>query len=99
FYFVPSADVKIFLLVDPLVGAKRIMKAGRLEETAKTEKEAVKITKAREKSDIKRYKKLYGIKNYADPKHYDLMINTTKLTVEQVQDLVVCYIEKVRKLV
>ena len=99
FHFVPSADVKIHLLVNPLVGAERIMKAGRLEESAKSIKQAAKIAKTREKSDIKRYKKLYNIKNYADPRHYDLMIDTTKLTIDQVNQVVLCYIENVRRLV
>jgi len=99
FYFVPSADVKIFLLVNPLVGAKRIMKAKRIEENTKSIEEAARIAREREESDIRRYRKLYNIENYADPKHYDLMIDTTKMTIEQVNDLVTYYIEKVKKLI
>lgn len=99
FHFIPSADVKIFLLVNPSSGAKRIMKAGRLEESAESLQEAAMITKAREDSDIRRYKKLYHIENYSDPRHYDLMIDTTKLSIDQVNDLVVYYIKTIRKLV
>lgn len=38
----------------------------------------------REKSELKRYKKCYKIENYSDDKHFDLIINSTNLTPQEI---------------
>ncbi len=44
-------------------------------------------TLAREASIARRYKRFYKIRNWADPDHYDLIINTTYLTVNQTVEI------------
>lgn len=43
---------------------------------------------AREASEVKRYKKLYGI-NYLEPSYYDLIIDTSDLSPEQIVDEII----------
>ena len=50
---------------------------------SKNIKELIKKIKQREQSERKRYKELYKI-DYHDKKLYDLMIDTTKLSVKEV---------------
>jgi len=83
-YFIPHS-FKIFLSVAPEEGAERIVNhlkegAERNETKYKTTKEAMKGLAERNRNDVERYKKHYGIENVHDPKHFDLMIDTTKVS-------------------
>lgn len=82
-YFIPYANLKVFLDCDDRVRAERISKDKRSDEKSKNIKELIKKIKQREQSERKRYKELYKI-DYHDKKLYDLMIDTTKLSVKEV---------------
>ena len=87
YYFIPDS-VKIFLDVDEKVGAKRIFKEKRSRERFSDEKEALQSLKKRQESDKKRYKKYYGI-NPFKKEHYDLVIDTSDKSIDQVLDIIV----------
>jgi cytidylate kinase len=90
-FFIPNS-IKIFLDVDPLIGAKRVMDRRKGVEVYKNVKEAAKKLKERDKSDQKRYKQLYGI-NYADKKKYDLVIDTTKTKAEGIVKQIIKFVK------
>jgi len=92
-YFIPNS-IKIFLLVKPEIGAKRIFNEKRKEEKYGNEKKELKSLKERLKSDIKRYSKIYGIKNYYDIKNYDIVIDTSYLTIPQMDNAILGAISK-----
>jgi len=85
--FIPHS-FKIFLKVDEELAAERVLKdhldgKRKSEREFETLKEALAAIRQRRKLDLARYKKLYKV-NHLDPKHYDLVIDTTGKTVEQV---------------
>ncbi len=83
FYFIPNS-FKIFLTVDPTIAAERIFYEQRESELKKSSIEETKKTlKIREESDRKTYKELYGLDCY-NKKHYDLVIDTTNLSHDEV---------------
>jgi CMP/dCMP kinase len=86
--FIPNS-LKVYLTVSPDVAAKRILLDKDNPERNSQSKvssisEIKKLCVERDKSDVLRYKKIYGIKNFNDKKNYDLVIDTSKLTIEQV---------------
>jgi cytidylate kinase len=86
FYFIPKS-VKIFLEVDPGKAAERIFRDQRPDEKSKeTAAEILESMKKRIQSDKTRYQKYYGIGNFMDRAHYDIVIDTTELTIKQVAD-------------
>jgi cytidylate kinase len=95
FFFIPKS-IKIFLEANDEVRAKRTMEEGRKQENHKSLNEALKKLKARDASDVKRYKKLYKV-NPFDPKNYDLVVDTTNNTVEQTADMVYDFVIKKMK--
>ncbi len=82
FLFVPNA-VKIFLDCDDKVRAERIFKDTRPKERNVTLAMTQQNIRKRETSENKRYEKVYGFNCY-DKSHFDLTIDTTKLTIAQV---------------
>jgi len=83
FHFIPDA-VKVFLDVDQDVGAKRVFADLRPDEKENTSLAATKANiQKRIESERKRYRKYYGVDCY-DKKYYDIIIDTTKRTPEQV---------------
>ena len=91
FHFVPQS-FKVFLELDPLVAAERILNDAKVnpmrhKETIggfnTAEQIAESITK-RLQSERKRYQELYGIEDQTDPKNFDLVINTKEIPLEQV---------------
>ncbi len=82
FDFLPNS-IKIFLNVDEIVGAERIFKHKRVEEKASDVNELIKNIREREKYEKERYKKVYKI-DITDKNNYDLVIDTTKLSIEEV---------------
>lgn len=95
-YFIPNS-IKIFLTVKPEIGAKRIFKEKRKEEKYKSIKEELKALKERLKSDVKRYKRYYGVKNVYDLKNYDIIIDTSYLTISQMNKAVLKVINSYKK--
>ncbi len=87
-YFLPYADLKIFLDCEDRVRAERILKDKRSDEKSKSLKELVKKIRQREQSERKRYNKLYKI-DYRDEKLYNLIIDTTKLSIKKVVDKII----------
>lgn len=80
-------SVKVFLECSLKVGAERI--AGHKHAKRKHEADITSPQKAllalrrRITSDTRRYRMLYRV-NIFDPRHYDIVVNTTKLTPRQV---------------
>jgi len=95
YYFIPNS-VKIFLDVSPEIGAKRIMPSRRKEEKMNSIKEAVQMWHERVNSDIKRYKKYYKINPY-NKEQFDLVINTTSLTIKQTAEKILNYLNSAKK--
>ena len=95
-HFIPNS-IKIFLKVDLKEAVKRIIKHGRDDEKYKDEREAEKSTKERLESEKKRYKEYYNIKDFTDRNNYDLYLDTTDLTLEEVFSKVVKFLESKKK--
>lgn len=87
-FFIPNADLKIFLDCNDKVRASRILKDERKEEKGKNISEIIKKIGAREQSERKRYKHYYNV-DYYDKKLYNLIINTTKLSAKEVVDKII----------
>ena len=81
--FIPNANFKVFLDADETVRAQRILKDSRTLEKSTELKETLAKLKVREESEIKRYKQYYNFDCY-DNNKYDISINTTNLTPEEV---------------
>jgi len=82
-HFMPKS-IKIFLRADLEKAAERIFREKRKSERKyKNAADVLKELKERMKSDEKRYKKYYGINGVYDIKNYDLVIDTTNMTIEE----------------
>ena len=86
FYAQPKA-FKILLDVDEEVAGERIFKAERDTDKHATKKHAVDEVKERNSSDEARYKKLYNVDLW-DPNNYNLVIDTSERTPEEVLDII-----------
>ena len=82
FHFIPHS-FKIYLDADPEVRAKRVFMDNRHVEGFRSIEDTKKALAERELSDKKRYKKYYNINVY-DKRHFDMIIDTTNLSVEEV---------------
>lgn len=97
-YFIPQS-IKIYLDVDKKIGAKRVFdelqkKSGRNEDKdLETMKDVLKSHKKRIKSDRKRYKKYYNIDVYS-PKNYDLVLDTSGFSIEEVFEKVYNFVKE-----
>jgi len=91
FHFIPHS-FKVRLDVDPRVGAKRIFDARRGEQQAERQygsvEEVLRGNQVRNTSDRKRYRMYYGV-NPEDPGHYDLIVDTTDRTVDEVAQCII----------
>lgn len=99
FHFIPFS-LKLFLIVGDKEAAKRIHSDVKNKaEGRKVEKESTSLAatlaaiKKRKKSEELRYKNYYGLNPY-DTKQYDLVIDTTKTTPEEVAGKVVDAVKK-----
>lgn len=96
-WFLIPQSVKIYIKVDPMVGARRIfadlpINQGRNEGNNLHSVEDVLASNIkRAQSDDVRYKKYYN-KNCFDLNNYDLVVDTTKLTPEEAYKKVYEYI-------
>lgn len=85
FHFVPDSK-KVFLDVDMDEGAKRVFNDLRPAEKENVTLEDTKESlKRRIESENKRYMEYYGV-DIRDKSRFDLWIDTTKMTVEEVVD-------------
>jgi cytidylate kinase len=82
-FFIPRADLKIFLECEDKARAERILKDNRAIEKSKDINEMIKKIKKREESERKRYKEYYGI-DYYKRDLYDCIIDTTNLSINEV---------------
>lgn len=87
FHFIPQS-FKIFLTVDPRVAAERVFNARKTEERSDeapcaTVEEQQAVLQERLKNDRTRYLKYYDF-DYLDPANYDLVIDTSRLTPEEI---------------
>ena len=85
FHFIPDS-LKVFLDVNPEIGAQRVLKDQRpSEQAAKTLEAMIEILTKRVESDKKRYRENYDFDCY-DFSHYDLVIDTSLLTAQEVAE-------------
>ncbi|PIN87518.1 hypothetical protein COV12_03490 [Candidatus Woesearchaeota archaeon CG10_big_fil_rev_8_21_14_0_10_32_24] len=100
FHFIPES-IKIYVKVDPNVGAERIWKDLQKKELAEQRNEGNIISleqlKAsvilREEQDAARYKKYYGIDNRKESQ-FDLVVDSTVPSAEEVADEIMKYTER-----
>lgn len=100
FYFIPDS-IKIFLDAELKTRAERILKDIfirnlRKEEKAKTIREAIEEMKKREESEKKRYQKYYHLNPY-NQKHYDLVLDTTAASPEEIAEKIIQFVKKMRE--
>ncbi len=94
-FHVLQNSVKIFLYVEPKVGAMRIFKAKRADEPYKSYSEALKAVKKRIKEDYNRYKKIYKVDCH-NPNNFDIIIDTSDLKINEVVKPILGFIKKKR---
>jgi len=93
FHFIPNS-IKIFLDVKLKEGARRIFNHKRPDEKDNTTiKDTIKNIKRRIKSEKHRYKKYYHLNHY-NKKNYDIIVDTTNITPEEVVSKI---LDKIRK--
>jgi len=98
FYFLPDAFT-VFLDCPEDIAAARIVKnahqeKGRAGQTVGTLEEEIEKIQVRHRVDSERYRELYGIENNFDHKHFDLVIDTSVITPEEVRDQIIEAYEK-----
>lgn len=95
-FFIPNAEARILLDADDEVRAKRILKDKVRSETGTSLRETMASIKEREKSERVRYKKYYGV-DYTGKKLYNLVLDTTKLTPDQVVRKIISFVKTKQK--
>ena len=92
FSFIPDS-IKIFLTVSDGEAAKRIFKEGREKEKENIDFDATyENIKRRRESEKKRYMEYYKV-DYEEPDNYDLVIDTTDMTIEEVVNQIIEFIK------
>jgi cytidylate kinase len=88
FHFAPKGlkVIKIFLTCDTKEAARRIYgdvlsNKRSVESDIKTQKDAEKAIASRMKSEVKRYKKYYGV-DYLDDSNYDFVLDTSNISID-----------------
>lgn len=96
FHFIPHS-IKIFLKVDRKESAKRVFKNQREDEEKKeTIEEVEEMLAKRAEHSKQRYLKYYNI-DYLDLNHYDLVLDTTNLTINEVKQKLLNFIHHYNK--
>lgn len=98
FFFIPHS-LKVFLDVDLDEAAKRIMHdknkgKERNERVFETIEETKKNLILRNSSNQERYNKTYGIKDFLDKSQFDLVIDTTNISPDEVVSKILAEIKK-----
>lgn len=92
-HFLPDS-VKVFLEVRPEVAAERIYEAKRGSERENTDLDATRrAIESRTASEVKRYRDYYGI-DYGDHRQYDLVVQTSEMTIAEVVRQIVDYVRR-----
>ena len=100
YHFLPES-IKIYIKVEPEEGARRIWNDLQEKELRDqrnegniTSFEQMKLRmKQRQQEDIKRYQKYYSINPY-DESHYDLVVDSTAISAEEVAEKILSYVKK-----
>lgn len=95
-FFIPNADVRVFLSTEDKVRAERVLKDNREQEKGKSITEVIKSIKKREESETKRYNQYYHV-DYADKELYNFIIDTTNLPPNQVVDKITGFVRLKQK--
>lgn len=91
-HFLPRS-LKVFLEVRPEVAALRIFGAGRGKEHENVGlDETLRAIEDRTASEAKRYEDYYGV-DYGDHDHYDLVIDTSERSIDEVAKIILDTIE------
>ena len=85
-HFVPGS-FKVYLVVDPTVAVARVYGAVRDDERYASVDAATEDIIARQLVEAERYHDLYGV-DVDDWRNYDLVVDTSRVTVEEAADLV-----------
>lgn len=96
FYFIPDS-FRVYLDLPLEVSAERILKdkennPNRLKEDSasfNTKEDVMKSVINRQESERLRYEKLYGIKDVSNANNFDLIIDTSKYSLEEVTQKIV----------
>ena len=92
-HFIPDS-FKVHLLINPSIAAKRVFSNRRTkEETYENEKDAMNSLIERRNLEQNRYRLLYGI-NMNDLRNYDLVLDTTSLSIPEMCKIVIEEYEK-----
>jgi cytidylate kinase len=87
-HFVPHS-FKVFLEVRPDVAARRVFDAARGPEHENVDLERTRnAIESRTASEQERYLEYYGL-DYTDHNHYDVVVDTSEMTIDQVVDHIV----------
>ncbi len=93
YHFIPHS-IKIFLEVDPTVGAQRVYRDQRPDEPHQDSVATVqRMLEKRLRETKERYTRYYGIADFTDRRHFDFVLDTTHLNQEQVLDRVLAYLK------
>ena len=93
FHFIPHS-IKIFLDVDAKVGAKRIFSDKRADEKENVTLEATaQKIQERQQSESERWYTYYGVK-YLDLENYDLVVDTSTISPQEVAEKILEYIKQ-----
>lgn len=84
-HFNVAPDARLFLKVDPRIGAERVYgdKDNTLRDKYDSLEEVIALNAKRKESEEKRYNGYYGISAY-DPNNFDIIIDTSNLTRDEV---------------
>ena len=91
-FFIPNAEVRVFLDTDDKVRAERILKDKRAHEKSEDIDEMIKKIWEREESEKKRYRQYYGV-DYSDKKLYNLVIDTTTMPPNEVVETIIGFVK------
>lgn len=92
-YFMPNANLKVFLDCSDKVRTERILNDQRKDEKGSSFSEMAQAIREREESERKRYSQYYGV-DYYDKKLYDLVVDTTSLGINEVVEKIMYFISK-----
>ena len=92
FLFIDKA-VNVFLDADIDLRARRIFKDKRKSENYKTIEEVKDEISKRFLLERERFRKLYKV-DFADLRHYDLVIDTTSMNVKIISDIILKYLKR-----
>lgn len=93
-HFVDQPTVRLFFKVDPRVAAERLWNStDATRDQYQSIEDVVAANETRKQAEEKRYHDYYGISAY-DPKNFDLIIDTSNKSIEEVYETAVVAISK-----